>query len=68
MNEFKHSLVTNLSQITSLKQELDERSTLLAEKPVDPDNILDSMHDREQSMDLLVSILPKLSRFNIKRI
>ena len=68
MNELKQTLSTNMGQMTSLKQDLTEVATLLKEKPVDPGNILQTMHEREQQMEQLQSILPKLGLFDTKRI
>ena len=47
MNELEHTLSTNMGQMASLKQDLTEVTTLLKEKPVDPGNILQTVHERE---------------------
>ena len=47
MNHLKVTLTQDLHQLETLKQEMSEVSGLLKETPVDPNNILQTMQQRE---------------------
>ena len=51
-----------------LKQDLADVSGLLKETPVDPSNILQTMQEREQQLEQLQSIIPKLGLYDVKKI
>ena len=64
MNELNNALQRDLTQMAQLKKDLDGVEELLEERPVDTNNIIGTMERREQQMDELQQILPKLSMYD----
>ena len=64
----KGALTQDLEKMEKLKQDLADVSGLLKETPVDPSNILQTMQEREQQLEQLQSIIPKLGLYDVKKI
>ena len=68
MNDLENTLSNNLDELGRIKRDLSGLEELLEDRPIDQENILDSMHHREQQMEEVQRILPKLGMFDTKRI
>lgn len=54
--------------MAALRTDLEGVEELLDEKPMDPENIIGSMEQRERQVEELQNILPKLGMYDTDRI
>lgn len=68
MNELNIALDRDLTAMAALKSDLEGVEDLLEERPVDPNNILATLSQRESQIEELQTMLPKLKMFDTHRL
>ena len=64
MEKLNAALDSELTAIASLKGDLTNVEVLLEDKPVDPENILATVEQREKQIEELQGLLPNLGLFD----